>query len=231
MNDPRKLSIHDIPESERPRERLLQHGPGALADSELLAIILRSGTAKDNALRLAEQILAHYGGLHALAGASPDELTQFQGLGSAKVAQIAAALELGKRATGFSAQQRPLVSRAEDAVQLVADMSNLQQEHVRVILLDNSRRVIAIPTVYIGTVNVSVLRLAEILREAVIRNSPAIIVVHNHPSGDSAPSPEDIDLTRSLMAASRLLDISLVDHLIIGRESWTSLKELGIGFS
>jgi len=231
VNMSESLSIHDMPESERPRERLLQQGPGALSDSELLAIILRTGTARDNALRLAERILAHYGGLHGLATATTSELNQFSGLGSAKIAQIAAALELGKRVNGFSPQRRPQIERAEDAVPLVADMSTLQQEHVRTILLDNSRRVIAIPTVYIGTVNVSVLRVAEVLREAVIRNSPAVIIVHNHPSGDSAPSPEDIDLTRSLVAACRLLDITLVDHLIIARDSWSSLKELGLGFN
>ena len=225
-----KLSIHDLPHADRPRERLLQRGAATLSSTELLAIILRTGNADENALHLAERILAHYQDLQGLAQASIDELAQFKGLGEAKIAQIAAALELGKRAMSYSVLERPVISRAEDAAQLVADMRLLPQEHVRVILLDNARRVIAMPTVYIGTINASVLRVSEVLREAVIRNSPALIVVHNHPSGDSSPSPEDVELTRALIAASRLFDITLVDHLIIGRKSWSSLKTLGLAF-
>lgn len=230
MSQARPVSIQDLPNTERPRERLLQQGSKALSNTELLAIILRTGTADENVLRLAERVLAHYGGLHGLAQASSADLTRFKGLGSAKAAQVAAALELGKRLMLYDPAEQPVISRAEDAFRLVADMGQLQQEHVRVILLDISRRVIAIPTVYIGTLSASVLRTSEIFREAVTRNCPAIIVVHNHPSGDSHPSPEDVDLTRSLIAAARLLDITLLDHLIIGRQSWSSLKDLGLGF-
>ncbi len=230
MSEARSLSIHDLPPAERPRERLLQHGPEALSNTELIAIILRTGTAEENAVHLAERILVHYGGLHGLAQASAADLTRFRGLGNAKIAQIAAAIELGKRLMLYDPVERPVINRAEDAIRLVTDMRHLQQEHVRVILLDISRHVIAIPTVYIGTLNASVLRTSEMFREAVTRNSPAMIMVHNHPSGDAQPSPEDIDLTRSLISAARLLDITLVDHLIIGRQSWSSLKELGLGF-
>lgn len=224
------ISIGDLPESERPRERLLRHGPAALSDSELLAILLRTGSPQDNVLRLAERILAHYGGLHGLASATTAELQHFHGLGNAKIAQIAAAMELGNRATAFSPQQRPVIRQAEDALRLVADMSTLPQEHVRTILLDSSRRVVAVPTVYIGTVNVSVLRVAEVLRDAIIRNCPAVIIAHNHPGGDSSPSPEDIEFTRALDAACRLLDMTLVDHLIVARDSWCSLRTLNLGF-
>jgi DNA repair protein RadC len=219
-----------MPDAQRPRERLLNHGPTALSEAELLAIILRTGTTDENVLHLAERILAHYNGLHGLAQASVNELMQFKGLGAAKITHISAALELGKRLITYNPQERPLVNRAEDAVRLVADMGQLTQEHVRVILLDSSRHVIAIPTIYIGTINASVLRVAEVLRDAVTRNSPAIIVVHNHPSGDSTPSPEDIELTHALIAGARVLDIMLVDHLIIGQNSWSSLKELGLAF-
>ncbi|MAS34181.1 MAG: hypothetical protein CL610_09245 [Anaerolineaceae bacterium] len=225
------LSIHELPDTERPRERLFQHGAGALSNAELLAIILRTGTSQENAVNLAQRILAHYDGLPGLAEAPLSDLVGIKGLGEAKVAQIGAALELAKRLMTTQPNTRTSVHRAEDAVKVVADMCYLQQEHVRIILLDLARYVMAVPTVYIGTVNASVLRVSEVLREAVIRNSPAVIVVHNHPSGDPTPSPEDIELTRTLHAAAQLMDIHLVDHLIIGRHGWTSLRQSGLGFS
>jgi DNA repair protein RadC len=231
MPPSQSLPMHNIPGSQRPRERLLRQGAAALSDAELLAIILRTGHPEENALHLAERILAHYGGLDGLARASNAELSRFKGLGAAKVAQVLAALELGRRLMISDPHERPTIERPEDAARLVADMRHLQQEHVRVILLDISRRVIAVPTVYIGTINASVLRISEIFREAITRNSPAVIVVHNHPSGNPTPSPEDVELTRSLIAAARLLDIVLVDHLVIGSQSWSSLKELGLAFN
>jgi DNA repair protein RadC len=155
---------------------------------------------------------------------------RFKGLGEAKVTQILAALSLGQRASMLQPEQRPQIRKAVDAVHLLMDMGHLSQEQVRVILLDSSRRVISTQTIYIGTVNMSVLRVAEIYREAIVRNCPAIIVAHNHPSGDVNPSPEDIELTRALVAAGELLDILLVDHLIIGQNNWRSLREMGLGF-
>jgi DNA repair protein RadC len=224
------VSIHDLPDGERPRERLLTHGAAALSSAELLAIILRTGTGQENVLRLAERILAQFGGIPGLAEASPAELLQIRGLGEAKIAQLIASLELGRRLVAHSPAEHPLVSNAGDAARIVGDMVHLKQEHVRVILLDSSRRVIAVPTVYIGTLNASVLRVSEIYREAITRNSPAIILVHNHPSGDPDPSPEDVEMTRTLIAAGNLLDISLLDHIIIGHSGWVSLKEMGVAF-
>jgi DNA repair protein RadC len=229
-SDPSNLSIHDLPDDERPRERLLAHGATSLSNAELLAIILRTGTAQENALRLSQRILSHYGGLDGLAQASASDLEQTKGVGSAKTAQIMAALELGRRLMTQPFEQRPLVANAADAAKLVMDMGTLSQEHVRVILLDSARRMIAIQTVYIGTLNASVMRVAELYREAITRNCPAIIVAHNHPSGDPNPSPEDVELTRVLVAAGKLLDISLLDHLIIGQQRWVSLRDLGLGF-
>jgi DNA repair protein RadC len=219
-----------MPDNERPRERLIQHGANALSTAELLAVILRTGTTGENVLHLAERLLARYQGLHGLAQTSPEELQQIPGLGAAKATQILAALEIGKRLVAYNGDERPLIHTAADAARLVADMGSLRQEQVRVILLDTARRVMAIPTVYIGTLNTSVLRVAEIFREAITRNSPAIILTHNHPSGDPSPSPEDIELTRTLVAAGNLLDIQLLDHLIIGQPRWASLKEMGLAF-
>jgi len=224
------ISIQDMPGNERPRERLMQYGAAALSNAELLAIILRTGTAQENVLRLAERILVRYQGLHGLAQASADELQHLPGLGQAKATQILASLEIGKRLMGYNSDERPAIVSARDAAELVMDMGSLRQEQVRVILLDSARRVIAIPTVYIGTLNASVLRVSEIFREAITRNSPALILAHNHPSGDPAPSPQDIELTRTLAAAGSLLDIQVIDHLIIGQPRWVSLKEMGLGF-
>jgi len=228
MSEP--ISIQDMPDNERPRERLMQYGANALSNAELLAIILRTGTAQENVVRLAERILARYQGLHGLAQASPEELQDVPGLGAAKATQILAALEIGKRSITYNGNERPTIHTAADAARLVMDMGTLRQEQVRVLLLDSTQRVIAIPTVYTGTLNTSVLRIAEIFREAITRNSPALILIHNHPSGDPSPSPEDMELTRTLIAAGNLLDIQVIDHLIIGQPRWLSLKEMGLGF-
>jgi len=216
-SDPPNLSMNDLPDDERPRERLL-------------AIILRSGTPQENALQLSQRILAHYGSLEGLAQATPSDLMQIKGVGAAKAAQVIAAFELGQRLMTQPAEPRPQISSAADAARLVMDMGTLAQEHVRVILLDSARRIIAIQTVYIGTLNASVMRVSEIYREAITRNSPAIILAHNHPSGDPEPSPEDVELTRVLVAAGKLLDITLLDHLIIGQQRWVSLRDIGLGF-
>jgi len=224
------ITIHDMPDAERPRERLLKHGAASLSSGELVAIILGTGTRHENVLQLAARLLAHAGGLHGLARITAAELRQVKGLGDARSTAILAALELGKRLYREPVEERPRIQSAADAARLVSDMSHLNQEQVRVILLDSNRRVIAIPTVYLGTVNMSIIRVAELFREAITRNSPAIILTHNHPSGDSMPSPEDVELTRTVISAGKLLDIQLIDHLIIGQQSWHSLRDMGLAF-
>ena len=224
------LPISKTPQSDRPRERLLNEGAGVLSNTELLAIILRSGTPQENAIQLAGRILAEHGGLHGLAQTPLSALIRFHGVGEAKTAQIAAALEIGKRLTTLDPNSRPIIQNATDAAALVADMRHLQQEQVRIILLDSTQHLITTQTVYVGTLNASVIRISELFREPIIRNSPAVILIHNHPSGDPSPSPEDIQLTRAIISAGKLLDIAVLDHIIIGHESWASLKELGLAF-
>lgn len=230
MADKQHLTIHDLPDADRPRERLLANGAAALSNAELLAVILSTGTHQESALHLAERILARYTGLHGLAQAVPADLMHVRGLGSAKVAQICAALELGKRLASQPTSERLTITRAADAFPLIQDMRYLPQEHVRVILLDNQQRVQMISTVYVGTLNASIIRASEIFREAVVRNSPALILTHNHPSGDPSPSPEDIEITRLLIDAGQLLDIQVIDHIIVGERNWVSLKEMGLAF-
>ena len=224
-------TIKDMPVGERPRERLQHYGAGALSTAELIAILLRSGVAGESVLHLAERLLARYGGLTGLAQASFAELCQEKGIGPAKVTQIKAALELGRRLLVASPQERPQVRSPADAANLLMlEMSLLAQEQMRVILLDSKNRVLAIPTVYQGSLNTSLVRVGELFREAIRQNCAAIIVVHNHPSGDPTPSPEDVLVTKQIVEAGKLLDIEVLDHLIIGQQRYVSLKERGLGF-
>lgn len=224
-------SLNAIPPHERPRERMLSYGAATLSNAELIAVLLRTGTSGENVLRVAENLLTQCGGLSGLMNATPTDLMNINGLGTAKAAQLMAVIELAKRIMALPAEERPIIDRAEDAAQLLMDMQFLQQEHVRIMLLDSSQRLLGIHTVYIGTINSSVLRVSEIYREAITRNSAAVILAHNHPSGDPTPSPQDLELTHILAAAGKLLDIPLIDHLIIGKNKWQSLKALGIVFA
>lgn len=226
-----RLTIHDLPEGERPRERLEYHGAAALSNAELLAILLRTGLANENVLQLAGRLLAQYGGLEGLARANFDELCQERGLGKAKVTQIKAALELGRRLVATSPEARPQVRSPGDAANLIqAEMSLLEQEQLRTLMLDTKNRVIRVHTLYMGSLNANHLRVGELFREAVRANCAAIIVAHNHPSGDPTPSPEDVQVTREIVKAGKMLDIDVLDHLIIGQQRYVSLKERGLGF-
>ena len=224
--------IRDLPVEERPRERLKYAGEGALSTTELLAIILRTGVGGESALDLARRLISRYGGLPGLARATFAELEGEKGLGDAKTAQLKAALELGRRMLFISPEERFTVRSPTDVAQLLmAEMSHLDQEHFRVLYLDTRNRLLGSETVYVGSLNASHIRVAEVFRDALKRNCAAIIVVHNHPSGDPTPSPEDVEVTRQLVAAGKLLDIEVLDHLIIGQQRFVSLRERGLGFS
>ena len=226
-----RLRIRELPAEERPRERLRDYGPAALSNAELLAIILRVGTATENAVRLAERLLAHFGGLPGLYRASFNELRNQHGLGEAKAAQLQAALELGKRLLSMSPEDRASVRSPQDVANLVqGEMALLEQEHLRVVLLNTRNQVLGMPELYRGSVNSAQVRVAEVLRPAVRENCPALVVVHNHPSGDPTPSGQDIALTKELVAAGKLLDIEVLDHIVIGRGRFVSLKETNQGF-
>lgn len=224
-------TIKELPSSERPRERLLRSGANALSDAELLAIILRTGTRNENVIQVAQRLLAAYDGLVGFLRASTTELISEKGLGPAKVAQLKAALELGRRLLVADPGERPQIRAPGDAANLVmSEMSFLEQEHLRIMLLDTKNRVLDTPTVYKGSLNTSLIRVAELFREAIRSNCASLIVLHNHPSGDPTPSPEDVAVTKQIVDAGRLLDIEVLDHLIIGRQQFVSLKERGLGF-
>jgi len=224
-------TIKELPVSERPRERLKKYGAASLSTAELLAIILRTGVGGENVLNLAARLLARFRGLTGLARAGFAELCTEKGVGVAKAAQLKAALELGRRLLITSPEERPQVRSPADAANLLMlEMGLLEQEHMRLILLDAKNRVLDTPTIYIGSLHTSAIRVGELFREAVRGNCAAIIVAHNHPSGDPTPSPEDVKVTEQIVAAGKLLDIEVLDHLILGRQRYVSLKERGLGF-
>ncbi len=223
--------ITDLQESERPRERLIALGAQALSDAELLAILLRVGVQGENAVQVGRRLLHEFGGLAGIHRASLDEIRNHKGIGQAKAAQIKAAIELGRRLVASSPEDRPTISGPEDAARLVQyDMSALEQEELRVLLLNTRNQVLSIENVYRGSLNSAQVRIGELFRVAIRRNAAAIIVVHNHPSGDPTPSPDDVAITRAIREAGKLLDIPLLDHLVIGHNRYVSLKERGLGF-
>jgi DNA repair protein RadC len=223
--------VCDMPLDERPRERLQYYGAGALSSAELLAILLRGGVQGESVVHLAMRLLSRYGGLSGLAQASFGELVQMRGIGPAKVTQIKAAFELGRRLLVESPQERPQVRSPADAANLVmVEMGLLEQEQLRLLLLDTKNRVLEMPTVYVGNLNTSLIRVGELFRYAIRANCAGMIVVHNHPSGDPTPSPEDIRVTERIVEAGELMDVEVMDHLIIGRQRFISLKERRLGF-
>jgi len=223
--------IRDMAAGERPRERLERVGERALSSSELVAIILRTGSGGESVVRLSERILSQLNGLPGLAKATLYELQNVKGIGPAKAVQIKAALELGRRLMASVPEEKARVSSPADAANLLmSEMAFLEQEHLKLVLLDTRNQVISTPTVYIGSLNTSVVRIGELFRYAIRDNAAAIIVAHNHPSGDPSPSPEDVHVTRMIVEAGKLLDIDVLDHLIIARQRYVSLKERGLGF-
>lgn len=237
MTDPVSKSkpmyrISDLHESDRPRERLALLGPQALTNAELLAILLRVGVQGENAVEVGQRLLTKFGGLRGLHRAPFKDLMNQHGMGEAKASQIQAAVELGRRLTIEVPEERPSINSPADAAVLVQyDMSALEQEHLRVMLLDRRNRVLEIVEVYKGSVNSSQVRVGELFKDAIRAGASAVIVIHNHPSGDPTPSPDDVAVTRAIVQAGKLLDIDVLDHLVIGQGKWASLKEKGLGFS
>jgi len=215
-----------------PRERMERDGPESLADHELVAILLRTGTANEGVLKLSTRLLQEYGGFIGLQRRDFAEFLDMGGLGPAKAATLKAALEIGRRVAKLPIDERPAISSPEDVVNLIGyEMAALEQEQLRVVLLDTRNRIIRAPMVYQGSVNEASVRIGELFREAVRVNAVSIILVHNHPSGDPTPSSADVSLTAEVVAAGKLLDIAVVDHLVIGQGRHSSLKRLGLGFS
>ena len=224
-------SIRELPSEERPRERLLALGAGSLTNSELIAILLRTGMRGENVLNLAARLLTACSGLRGLLQASVAEICTLKGVSEAKAAQVVAALELGRRAASMGPEERALIRTPEDLYNLIgAELAHLAQEKLCVVLLSTKQEVLRVHPVYQGTVNSASVRIAEVLRPAIKENSPNLVVVHNHPSGDPTPSPEDIRITRRLVASAATMDIDLQDHLVVGARGFVSMRQQGLGF-
>lgn len=224
----RAYMLRELPADERPRERMQQHGASALSHAELLAILLRTGTRNESAVRLAERILNDCGGLKRFAERNWDELTHIRGIGPAKALQLQASIELGRRVARSRLPDTVRIARPQDAADLLMEeLRHLREEHFVCLFLNTKNQVIGRQTLSIGSLNASVVHPREVFRAAIRRSSASILCAHNHPSGDPTPSPEDIALTRRLAEAGELIGIELLDHLVIGDNRYISLKESG----
>ncbi len=218
----KELSIDD-----RPREKLIRHGVTALGDNELVAIVLGSGSSRANALSTANELLTACGGLRGMARSTSDDLARVPGIGCAKAAQLLAALELGRRTLARVEERVQLRTPREAAAYLLPRFGSRSIEQFGIVLLDTRHRVLRTKVLTVGTSNASVAEPRDVYREALMGAAMALVVFHNHPSGDPTPSPDDVELTRRLAAAGVLMGIELVDHLVLGDMRYCSFKELG----
>lgn len=223
------FTIKDLPAQERPRERLIKYGSGVLSNAELIAIIIRTGTKSQSAINIARKIISSSEGLKFLSTSSVQELSQIKGIGTAKAAQIKAAVELGKRLKLYRTNDKLKIISPSDAAEIVMeDLRYLKKEYLRVIFLNTKNVVIDIKDLSIGSLNSSIVHPREVFCEAIKKSSSSIIICHNHPSGDPLPSGEDINITKRLYEVGKIVGIDVLDHIIIGDGNYISLKEKGI---
>lgn len=223
------MTLRDVPNEERPRERMMQYGAQALSNAELLAILLRTGTVQESAVHLAQRLLAQSGGLRSLVDMSLQQLTEIKGIGAAKGLQIQAGIELGRRLARSGMNEVVAVRSPEDVSGLLMEeMRYLQKEHFVCLFLNTKNHIIGQETLSMGSLNAAIVHPREVFRAAIKRSSASIICVHNHPSGDPTPSSEDVALTRRLMEAGEIIGIDVLDHIVIGDRRYVSLKEQGL---
>ena len=220
--------MKELAPSDRPREKLQRHGVAALGDNELVALVLGSGSRLGGVLAVANEVLTAHGGLHGLARSNCDDLARVAGIGRAKAAQIVAALELGRRTLALAPGARLQIrSPREAAAHLMPAFGSRAVEQFGLVLLDSRHRMIRTAVLAVGTANATVVEPRDVFREAALGRAVAVVVFHNHPSGDPTPSPADVELTRRLAAAGILMGIDVVDHIILGDARYCSFKEMG----
>ncbi len=223
------FTIHDLPKAERPRERLASLGPEALSGQELLALIIGRGIPGKSAVNIAQELLSAFGNLNAVSRATVEQLSCVKGIGLAKAVQIKAAFELGRRQD--LAPEVGQYSISDPSVLVKAIRKSIQdkaKEHFKAILLNTRNKIVAISTISVGTLNSSLVHPREVFKDALAHSASSIILAHNHPSDDPEPSDDDISVTRRLVEAGRLMGIDVLDHIIITRQGYTSLKEKGL---
>ena len=227
-----KAGINHWPEEERPRERLIKEGADHLSPAQLLAIVLRTGSEGKSALELAMEIIRQYGDLKALSGATVHELCAIKGVGPAKAAEIKAALEIGKRAVTQPLSKRRRVLSSKDVYDVsrhyIQYFHGLKKEVFRLLMLDGKNRIFADYTVSEGCLTSSIVHPREVYIQAIKNSAASVIFLHNHPSGDPSPSPEDIEITKRLVAAGELLGIKVLDHVIMGDGGYLSFADKGL---
>jgi DNA repair protein RadC len=228
------LRLKDQPPSERPRERLVEHGPDALSPAELIAILVRTGLRGTNAVEIGKQLIQKFGTLQALARASVDDLRQVKGIGRDKAVTLMAAFALARKMAKDLQRESPVLDNPEAIVQLLREQNLVKNvETLQVLLLNTRRRLIRVEPVTDGTIDTLLVHPREVFKAAIAANAAAVVLAHNHPSGDPTPSEADIKVTRDLIRAGQLLKIEVLDHVIIGRatpersKDYASLRELG----
>lgn len=226
----KSFTIHDLPVSERPRERLQKFGVEALSAQEILALILGRGIAGESVMVTAQRLLSQFGSLKGVAGASLEELSQVRGIGLAKASQIKAAFELANRLEGYpETARKPLVRNPDEVVNLVkVRLKGKKKEHFLAILLDTRGQLIKISEISVGSLEASIVHPREVFKEAISASAASIIFVHNHPSGDPTASEDDISLTKRLAEAGEIVGIEVLDHIILGDKKYLSLKSKGL---
>ena len=221
--------IRQMPPEERPTERFLEFGPEAISTAELLAIIIRCGRRGESAVGVASRVLSYFGSTRRLATASAAELSDVPGIGSVRSVQILAGIELGRRVLLSESESRQAATSAGHVADLLMPgMRYLEKEEFRAVFLDTRNRVIDTATISVGTLNSSIVHPREVFRAAIKAGSASVILVHNHPSGDPSPSPEDLAITKRLVRAGAMLGIEVLDHIIIGDNVYVSLREKGL---
>lgn len=224
-----KLKIKDLPKNERPREKMLRYGAEYLSNSELLALILRTGTKEDSVLNLSDRLLSHCGGINGISSPSINDLKQVKGIGEVKATQVLALAELATRFNSFKSGEEHIVSSPKDVSNyMMRQMKGLKKEYFKLIMLNTKNIIISVKDISIGNLNSSIVHPREVFIEAIKLSSASVILCHNHPSGDPTPSKEDILITKRLKECGTLLGIEVLDHIIIGNEAYISLKEKGI---
>ena len=226
----KSFTIHDLPLSERPRERLQKFGVEALSAQEILALILGRGISGESVMVTAQRLLSQFGSVKGIAGASVEELSQVKGIGLAKASQIKAAFELANRLEGYSeAGDKPIVKTPEDVAGLVEGrLKGKKKEHFLALMLDTRSRLIKVAEISIGSLDSSIVHPREVFKEAISATAASVIFVHNHPSGDPTASEDDVKLTKRLAEAGDIMGIDVLDHVIIGDKEYLSLKREGL---